>query len=86
MSQGLTRSRARLLGAVEMGMPFLILALLGVVALSGNWSRVPSPWRWIAAGFIAVFALVGFALLGKTGSLGEAGLKKVLEEREEEER
>jgi predicted membrane metal-binding protein len=68
---------------MEMGMPFLIVALLGVIALSGNWNRVPSPWRWIAAAFIAVFALLGFALLGKTGSLGEQGLKKDLGRKEE---
>ena len=71
-------------GSTNLGMPFIIVALLGTMALHGSWGKVPF-WGKIAAIFvICILVITGFYLLSEPTGLGARSLQRELEKEKQE--
>ena len=60
----------RIQGTIEMGVPLLMVALLGGIALSNFWADIPMWVRVISVVLISIAAIAGFSIFGKPGGMG----------------
>jgi len=71
-------------GSMNIGMPFIIVALLGAIALFNSWEKVPLWGKVPAIVVICVFLIMGFYMLSEPTGLGERSLQRELEKEEQE--
>jgi len=70
-------------GSMNIGMPFIIVALLGAIALYSSWAKVPL-WGKVAAIIVmGVFIIMGFYMLSEPAGLAERSLERELEKEEQ---
>ena len=62
-------------GHIEMGTPFIILAILGAVAVPAYWESMPTWVRIIAVSTISIFAIIGLVIMfSDQGGMGTNAL------------
>jgi len=54
-------------GTTDIGVPMLIMAVIGAIALYTVWADVPTWGATVAIVLISIFALAGFFMAGKGG-------------------
>lgn len=63
-------------GSTEIGIPMVIVAILGAIALPRFWDALPLWGRVVSIGMIGVCLVAGFVFLGQPSGLGSRALEQ----------
>ncbi len=67
-------------GTTEIGIPLLIVAILGAIVLSNFWQDLPFWSRVVSMVLIGIFVIGGFILLGQPSGMGNRALEQEIKD------
>ena len=67
-------------GTTEIGIPLLIVAILGAIVLSNFWQDLPFWSRVVSMVLIGIFVIGGFILLGQPSGMGSRALEQEIKD------